>query len=129
MTLRTTKVGPFVLGVGGLYQTLDTGIVIELQELKNLQIQAVIDNGADDVVPTGTPVGSWRLHCSGQDDAKPARITAAETGSMSLADIAPNGNNLVDAYANFTDTPGARARLYYVRSSGTARCTLYITVS
>lgn len=130
MTLRTTKYGPFSLGASGEHNSQATAIVFELQPEKQLTIQAIIDDGADDVVPTGTPVGSWRLHCGGLDNASMLpRITLAETGDASLTAIAPNGNNLVNGAANFECTPGSRGALWYSRSSGTARCTIYVTVS
>jgi hypothetical protein len=131
VTLRTTKFPPFLLSNGGPNQSIaTTTLVFELQELKKLEIQCVIDNGTDDVAPTGSPNGVWHLYCRGSDDAEWSLIAAAETGSLSLADIKPIGDNaLVNAYANFTNTPGTRAALTYEHASGTGRATIHVTVS
>jgi hypothetical protein len=116
---------------------------IDVGENGRLDIQCIIHTGNAALsnvpltgAPTGTPVGSFRLYCAGaeysNDDAvTPVRITAAETGTNSLADIAPNGNNLVNAMANFTDVPGTRCKVLYVRSSGGAGdyATLLVTGS
>lgn len=97
---------------------------IEIGENGRLDIQAILHHGDDiTAAPTGTPVGAWRLYCSGAQEiggvaVTPVRIAAAESGTNSLADIAPNGNTLVNAVANFTDVPGTRAKLVYAFSSG-----------
>lgn len=110
---------------------------IEVGENGRLDIQAILHH-EDDITaaPTGTPVGSWRLYCAGAQEiggvaVTPVRITAAETGANSLADIAPNGNNLVNAVANFTDVPGTRCKVVYVFGSGGTddKATLIVTRS
>lgn len=99
---------------------------IEIGENGRLDVHAVLHHGTDvTAAPTGTPVGAWRLYCAGAEELggvaiTPVRITAAESGTNSLADIAPNGNNLVNAVANFTDVPGTRCKLVYVFGSGGA---------
>lgn len=110
---------------------------INLGENGRLDIQAIIHHGDDiTAAPTGTPVGSWRLYFAGAEGVgaapvTPVRVTAAETGANSLADIAPNGNNLVNAVANFTDCPGTRCKAVYVYGSGGVgdKATLLITRS
>lgn len=103
---------------------------IEVGENGRLDIHCIIHSGNSALsnvpltdAPTGTPVGAFRLYCAGgevanDDQVTPVRITAAETGTNSLADIAPNGNSLVNAIANFTDVPGARCKIVYARTSG-----------
>lgn len=131
MTLRTYPFPPFVIGAAGANQSIaTTTLVFELQELKKLEIHCIIDDGVTGVVPTGSPNGVWHLYCRGSDDDEWSLIVAAETGSLSLADIKPIGDNaLVNAYANFTNAPGARAALTYQRTSGTGRATIKVTVS
>lgn len=131
MAKRSMKIGPFTLGAGGLYQSLSDPIAFAIEDRGSLSIHCVIDGGSDAAPPVDTPVGAWRLYFAGDERAPYIRSTAAENGKLSLADIAPNGNTYVNALANFTNIPLARAKLVYARTSGgtTARATLYITVS
>lgn len=99
---------------------------IDIGDKGRLDLHVVVHHGDDiTAAPTGTPVGAWRLHFAGTKDiggvaVTPVRLTSAESGTNSLADVAPNGNNLVNALANFTDVPGTCAKLLYVRASGGA---------
>src|SRR3990172_12143455 len=110
---------------------------IEVGENGRLDIQAIIHSGSDiTAAPTGTPNGSWRLYFAGAQEiggvaVTPVRVTAAETGANSLAHIAPNGNNLVNAVANFTDCPGTRCKAVFVRVDGGTgdKATLIVTRS
>ncbi len=131
MARRSIKIGPFTLGAGGQYQSLADPIAFSVEDRASLSIHAVIDGGSDAAPPTDSPVGAWQLYLAGDERAPYIRAIAAETGKLSLADIAPNGNVYVNAFANFTNIPLARCKLIYARSSGgtTARATLYITVS
>lgn len=131
MARRSIKVGPFALGAGGPHQSLAEAIAFVVEERGSLSIHCVIDGGSDGVAPVDKPVGTWRLYFAGDERAPYIRCVAAENGKLSLADIAPNDNAYVNAFANFTNIPLARAKLHYQRSSGgtAARATLYITVS
>lgn len=92
-----------------------------------LDLQVVVDNGAG-IAPTDTPAGTWQLWCSSDPKREVwSRVTDAET---TLAKVAPNGNNLVSAYAVLEDVPGTAFKLLYVRSSGgqtSARARVFVT--
>jgi hypothetical protein len=90
-------------------------------------IQVLIDNGAGGA-PTDTPVGVWELHASG--DGKRFTPVAYANLTTELARIAPNGNNLVDAWAIITGLPGCAIKLRYLRTSGggtNARATVHVS--
>lgn len=125
------KFGPFILGSGGLYQSLSDPMSFSVEDRGQLSIHCVIDGGTPASPPVDTPVGAWQLYFAGDESAPYIRCKAAEAGRLSLADIAPNGNIYVNAFANFTNVPLARCKLIYARASGgaTARATLYLTVS
>lgn len=119
--LRTIELGTFALGADfstDAFALLSGG---------HLSVQATIACGA------GTaPTGTWQLHFAGSDDASFVRIQAAETGAMSLADLATLGDGAsFSAIASFTHVPGTRARLVYVRGAGgeSATATISVTVS
>lgn len=119
--LRTISLGTSSLGASF------TSPAFELQPGGHLSVQATIACGA------GTaPTGTWQLHTAGNDDAQFIRCQAAETGPMSLADLAPLGDgSSFSAIASFTHVPGTRARLVYVRADGgeDSTATLSVTVS
>ena len=125
------KFGPFTLGAGGLYQSLGAAIAFSVEERGQLSVHCVIDGGSSGVAPSDSPVGAWQLYLAGDEAAPYIRCKAAEHGRLSLADIAPSGNALVNAFANFAHVPLARCKLIYQRTSGgtTARATLYVTVN
>jgi hypothetical protein len=81
----------------------------------HLSIHVSIDNGAG-IAPTDTPVGVWELYTSG-DGINFYRLTNAAIVAE-LALIAPNGNNLVNAWAVFSNVPGTAAKLLYNQTSG-----------
>lgn len=131
MARRSIRIGPFTLGAGGKYQSLNDPIAFAVEDNGSLSVHCVIDGGTDGAPPVDSPVGAWQLYFAGDERAPYIRCTAAESGKLSLADIAPNGNTYVNAFANFTNIPLARCKLVYSRTSGgtSARATLYITVS
>lgn len=114
--------------------TLANCPVIELGADKRLSIECLIDNGTDGQAPTDNPQGSFQLYFSADKNTPLSfvRNLIAETatpGQGYLVDIAPNGNALVKAVANFTDCPCRYAIVLPVRTGGTtARARLFVTV-
>lgn len=131
MPTTTKRIGPFSLASGAAYQTLQDALVIDVSNGPFLSIQAVIEGASSGAPPVDTPVGSWRLHALGDEQAPPIRLTSFENGPQSLLSIAPNGNNVVNGYAVFPMFPTIRGKLQYVYGSGgaTARATLWITTA
>jgi hypothetical protein len=126
---RTTKrIGPLSLASGAAGQTLDTATEFEIPEDGNFWVQCVIDGGSYTTAPADTPVGAWQLWLQGDESVPYARYTAAETGTNSLAGLAPSGNTLVNAIANFERMPARKGKIVYGRTSGgaAARATLII---
>jgi hypothetical protein len=78
-------------------------------------LQVFIDNGAG-AAPSDTPVGVFELHCSGDGTRYTPRTNAAIVAELAL--VAPNGNNVVDAWAVIPGVPGTTVKLRYVRTSG-----------
>lgn len=85
----------------------------------HVSIQCRIHNGAG-AAPSDTPAGSWKLYASsnGVDFTEVTDTGSDTTIADQLAKIAPNGNNVVNAYAVLDNVPGTSAKLLYVRSSG-----------
>jgi len=81
-----------------------------------LSIQCVIHGAALADAPSNTPVGVFELYTSA-DGVEYSLVSEAIT---TLPAIAPNGNNRVSAWANFSNTPGVRAKVRYKRTSGGA---------
>jgi len=100
---------------------------VALQIGGHLDIHVSIDNGAG-IAPTDTPVGVWELWCSSNGVDFYLYNPAAVISELAL--IAPNGNNLVDAWAVFANVPGTAVKVRYNASSGgatSARAILQIT--
>jgi len=99
-----------------------------LQTGGHVDVHVSIDNGTVGVAPTDTPVGVWELWCSsnGTDFYQYAPAELVDQ----LALIAPNGNNLVDAWAVFSNLPGTAVKVRYNATSGGelgSRAVLHIT--
>ena len=99
----------------------------------HVSIQCRIDNGAG-AAPSDTPAGVWELWCS-SDGVTFTQYTNSAIVTE-LAKIAPNGNNLVEAWAVFEPgntpggIPGTSFKLRYNATSGGAgnsRATVHIT--
>ena len=91
-----------------------------------VSIYCAIDNGAG-IAPTDTPVGVWELWVSANGTDFYQITSAAIVAELAL--IAPNGNNLVSAWAVFANVPGYLAKIRYNATSGgatSARATLHI---
>lgn len=86
---------------------------IEIKYQGHLSIQCIIDDGAGGA-PSDTPAGAWELWCS----VDGTTYTKVDDADAELANIAPNGNNVVSEWAAITDVPGRYAQVRYVRSSG-----------
>ncbi len=108
--------------------TLAGTTAVELRENGHLSINASIYSGAG-IAPVDTPVGVWQLWFSGDGTNYDLLSTAATVAELAL--IAPNGNNLVDAWAVFSNAPGKFVKVLYIRSSGgaTAKANLHITTN
>lgn len=104
---------------------------IELGADKRLSLQCAIDNGAaTPAAPTDNPQGSFQLYFSADPINAPfIRNLLAESGVANITGIAPNGNNLVSAQANFTDCPARYCKVLYVVSNSAplSRCRLWVT--
>lgn len=83
----------------------------------HVSIQCRIDNGAG-AAPTDTPVGVWELWVSNNGNDYIQFTNALVVAE--LAKIAPNGNNLVEAWAVFDGMPGTSFKLRYNATSGGA---------
>lgn len=86
---------------------------VEIKYQGHLSVQCIIDDGAAGA-PSDTPAGDWELWCS-IDGTTFVKVDTADT---ELANIAPNGNNIVNAWAVLTDVPGRYAQLRYNRDTG-----------
>lgn len=104
--------------------------ITELVELKYqgfLSAQCIIDNGAG-AAPSDTPIGVWRLYGSVDGETFTEIVSSDITTELAL--IAPNGNNVVGAWAVFTNVPGRYVKLAYDRTSGgggNSSCTVHLT--
>lgn len=123
--MATKKSRTVHVSLGADTPSLADAAWFEVGENGRLDVQCIIHEGNTTLTgaPAGTPVGTWRMYTAGaeyaNDDAvTPVRILAAESGVNSLADLVPNGNNLVNAVANFIDVPGTRCKFVYQRGSG-----------
>ena len=100
---------------------------VRLRYEGNIDIQCVIDNGSGGA-PSDSPVGVWELWCSGDGTTFSPYTTSAIV--TELAKIAPNGNNVVSAYAVIPGVPGLYVKLRYNQTSGggtNAKATVNIT--
>lgn len=86
---------------------------IEIKYQGHVSIQCDIDNGAGGA-PSDTPAGAFELWAS-VDGETYTQVTDADA---ELANIAPNGNNEVHAWAVLSDVPGRYIQLRYARTSG-----------
>lgn len=101
----------------GASATLSTLPTIEVRYSGYLSIQCTIDNGAG-AAPSDAPVGVWELYSSA-DGTSFTRVGASDSGlAAELAKVAPNGNNLVDAFAVLDALPGRFIKVRYNRTSG-----------
>lgn len=80
-----------------------------------VSIQCKIDDGSGGA-PSDTPVGAWELYSS-VDGINYSKVSAADA---ELAKIAPNGNNVVEAFALLSGVPGTSIKIAYNRTSGGA---------
>ncbi len=98
----------------GATQALADVQAIKLKKPGELSIRVKIDNGTDGQAPTDTPVGAWWLYCGDSSAGDDFTRYTSDDVDAELAKIAPNGNVLVDAWANFTSLPGIEAKLIFV---------------
>ena len=90
-----------------------------------VSIQCIIDDGAGGA-PSDTPAGVFEAYSS-SDGVTYSKVEAADT---ELTNIAPNGNNVVNAFAIFEGMPGTSLKIRYNRTSGGAgdsRLKMFIT--
>lgn len=119
----------FLLQTGDPNTVLATCPSIELGADKRVSLQCAIDNGAG-LAPTDNPQGSFQLYFSADPLSAPfIRNLLAEAGIANITGIAPNGNNLVSAQANFTDCPARYCKVLYVvsNSAPASRCRIWVT--
>jgi len=109
-----------------------SGVVADLAAVSiryagHVSIQCKIAK-ADGSAPTDTPVGVWELWVAADGQNFEQFTNAAIVNE--LAKIAPNGNNVVKAFAVFDGMPGTSFKVRYNRSSGggtDATTTVHIT--
>lgn len=77
-------------------------------------LQVLIDNGAG-AAPSDAPAGTWEIWASA--GSRFTQVTGT-TITTELAKVAPNANNVVDAWAILVGVPGSRFKLRYNRTSG-----------
>jgi hypothetical protein len=108
----------FYLNDNSLGASIPASSITALVELKYqgfLSVQCIIDNGSGGA-PTDTPLGTWRLYSSVDGVTFTELTSVAVTTELAL--IAPNGNNVVGAWAVFTHVPGRYVKIAYSRTSG-----------
>jgi hypothetical protein len=134
---KTTKGGVPALNAdaGGNYKTAVTlaadEVVADLPYVSLrfggfLAIQGIIHNVSGLAnAPTDTPVGVFELWASADD----TNYSLVPDAAVKLANIAPNGNNVVSSWAVFENAPGTRIKVRWNNTSGGAgdsRCTMNI---
>jgi hypothetical protein len=93
-----------------------------------VSIQCIIAQADGSSAPSDTPVGVWELYAS-SDGVTFTQVTGT-TVTTELAKIAPNGNNVVKAFAVFDGVPGSSIKIRYNRTSGggtNATATMHVT--